>query len=395
MNRILPALIINIDSGSARFVNSRWESDSHHMKLISQIKNWKWFAFAIFLTLLFGATFVVGIIENTYYPTLERLHLSVNIVSLLAFLGLGLQKRIFQQFFWRLFFFIDALLFVLLLIFGRKIDMPLLWCIIMYLIIVIVIVPYYIGMFIYAFRSKQIWGQSTLMPTIVPMVNSQHKWVRRKIWLRENAGLLKLPAIAVVIIFCLTFIPIIIRNNKVIYPQGNPPELFARMLQYRRTTIPQLPEFERLFPNYLCNFDYSISTVIFDPNNKRDNIASLDPNSPVRWCLSAGLHKRYLLIMKTDLVYAKIDPETEEIVSPGSHEEPVFSLWEVSSISIMPRFVLFQQRYALPKSKEVKTLAANEWKKLVQAGGDFSVLGMELKKDDPIPNFELAFRNNQ
>jgi hypothetical protein len=343
---------------------------------------------------LFGATLVAGIIENTYFPMLERLHLSVNIVSLLAFWGLGLQKRIFQQFFWRLFFFIDALLFVLLLIFGRKIDLPLLWCIIMYLIIIIVIVPYYIGMFIYAFRSKQIWGQAEIKPKTTPMVYSQYRWVRRKKWLRENAGLLMLPVIVLVIILCLTFIPMIIRNNRVIYPQGSPPEFFMRMLKYRRTTIPQLPEFERLFPNYLCDIDFTISKLIFDPNNQRDNIAYLDPNSPVRWCLSAGLHKRYLLIMKTDLVYAKIDPETEEIISPGSHKEPVFSLWEVSSISIMPRFVLFEQRYALPKSKELKILTADEWNKLVKADGDFSVLGIELTKDVPIPYFELAFRNN-
>lgn len=364
-------------------------------KLISQIKNWKWFAFAIFLTLLFGATFVAGIIESTYFPTLERLHLSVNILSLLAFWGLGLQKRIFQQLFWRLFFFIDALLFVLLLIFGRKIDLPLLWCIIMYLIMIIVIVPYYIGMFIYAFRSKQIWGQVELKPKTIPMVYSQYKWVRRKKWLRENISLYKWYVIATLIIVCLTLIPMIIRNNRMIYPQGSPPEFFMRMLKYRRTTIPQLPQFERLFPNYLCDIDYTISKFIFDPNNKRDNIAYLDPNSPVRWCLSAGLHKRYLLIMKIDIVYAKIDPETEKIISPGSHEEPVFSLWEVSYISIMPRFVLFEQRYALPKSKELKILTADEWKKLVKADGDFSVLAIELKKDEPIPNFELAFRNNQ
>ena len=166
------------------------------------------------------------------------------------------------------------------------------------------------------------------------------------------------------------------------------------MLKYRRTTIPQLPEFERLFPNYLYDTDFTISKFIFDPNNKRDNIAYVDPNSPIRWWLTAGLHKRYLLTMKTDLVSAEIDPETEEIISPGSHEEPVFSLREVSSIFIQPRFVLFEQRYAVPKSKEVMILTADEWKKLVKAGGDFSVLGIELKKDDPIPNFELAFRNN-
>lgn len=366
------------------------------MKLISQIKNWKWFAFAVFITLLSVVCFVFGIILNSYYTILERLCISAGCISLLAFWGLALQKRIFNRLFWRLFFFIDLFLSILCIVFSRRYwYLPLRWIIIFFIPQIVLGIPYYIGMFIYAFRSKQIWGQAALMPTIVPMVNSQHKWLRRKIWFRENSGLFKLPAIAVVIILCLTFIPMIIRNNRVIYHQGCPPEFNTRMLKYRRTTIPQLPEFERLFPNYLCNFDYTISKVIFDPNDEWDNIAYHDSNSPVRWCLSAGLHKHYLLVMEIDLVFAEADTETDEIISPGSHEEPAFSLWEVSSISISPRFALFGQRYAWADPERIKTLTADEWKKLVQADGDFSVLGIELKKDDLIPNFELAFRNNR
>jgi hypothetical protein len=365
------------------------------MILVSHIKNWKWFAFSIFMTLWLGFSFVSDIIVNTYYPFLLRLAISVDLISLLAFWGLALQKKFFYQFFWRLFFFIDVLLFVLCLIFGPKYDLSLLWCIIIYGTSVVFGILWYMGLFIYAFRSKQIWGKAGLKPKTIPIVYTQYKWVRRKKCLRENIGLLKWPVIVVVIILCLTFIPIIIRNNRLIYPKGYSPEFDKHILKYRRTTIHQLPEFERLFPNYFCDKDISISKFIFDPNNQRGNVAYRDPNSPVRWCLTAGLHKHYLLIMKTDLVYAKIDPETEKIISPGSHEEPVFCLREVSSISIMPRFVLFEQRYAVPKSKEVKILTADEWNKLVKADGDFSVLGIELKKDDPIPDFELAFRNNQ
>jgi hypothetical protein len=342
-----------------------------------------------------GFTFVGDIIINAYYPLWLRLGTSVNLISLLAFWGLALQKKFFYQFLWRLFFFIEVLLFVLCFIFGPKYDLPLLWYIIIYGISVVISILWYMGLFIYAFRSKQIWGQAELKPKTIPIVYSQYKWVIRKKWLKDNIGLFIWPVIVVVIILCLTFIPMIIRNNRLICPKGYSPYLDRHILKYRRTTIHQLPEFERLFPNYLCDTDPTISKFIFDPNNKRDYIAYRDPNSPIRWCLTAGLHKRYLLIMKTDLVYGIVDPETEQIISPGSHEEPVFSLREVSSISIKPRFVLFEQRYAVPKSKEVKILTADEWNKLVKANGDFSVLGIELKKDGPIPNFELAFRNNQ
>jgi hypothetical protein len=345
------------------------------------------------MTLWLGFPFVGGIIVNIYYSLLERLGLSVHLISLLALWGLALQKKFFYQFFWRLLFFIDVLLFVLLLIFGPRYDLPLLWCIIILSTSVVISILWYMGLFIYAFRSKHIWEQAGLKPKTKPIVYSQYKWVRRKKWLKEHTGLLIWPVIVVVIILCLTFIPIIIRNNRVIYPKGYPPEFYKHILKYRRTTIHQLPEFERLFPNYLCDTDFTISKIIFDPNDTRDYIAYRDPNSPVRWCLSAGLYKRYLLIMKIDIVYAKINPETEEIISPGSHEEPVFSLREV--IFVEAPLTLFGPRCASAYDEEVKTLTADEWKKLVKADGDFGVLGIELKKNEPIPNFELAFRNNQ
>lgn len=362
-------------------------------KLISPVKNWKWFVFAIFITLFLGFPFVGGIIINAYYPLWLRLGTSVNLISLLAFWGLALQKKFFYQFLWRLFFFIEVLLFVLCFIFGPKYDLPLLWYMIIYGISVVISILWYMGLFIYAFRSKQIWEQEELKPKTKPIVYSQYKWVRRKKWLRENIGLHKWLAIAPLIIVCLTLIPIITYNIRVIHPQGFPPEFYKRMLKYRRTTIPQLQEFERLFPNYLCIIDHATSNFIIDPNNNRDKIAYLDPNSPVRWRLTAGLHKRYLLVMEIDLIFAEVEPETEEIISPGSHDEPVFSMWEVIFVEVPLR--LFVKRYTSTYREKIKTLTADEWMKLVQADGNFDALGIELKKDNPVPNFELAFRNNQ
>jgi hypothetical protein len=167
------------------------------------------------------------------------------------------------------------------------------------------------------------------------------------------------------------------------------------MFRYRRTTIPQLQEYERLFPKYLFVFDFNDSAIVLDANGTEDYIFEHDPNSIVRWRLSAGLHKRYLVVMEIDVIFARIDPETKEIVSPGSHDEPVFSLWEVTSISIYPQLVLFGERQAWAEREKIKTLTNDEWKKLVKADGEFSVLGIELKKDDPIPDFELACWNNR
>jgi hypothetical protein len=341
---------------------------------------------------LFGILFVSGIIHNTYLTVLQRLSVSVNIFGLLAFWGLGLQKRIFRQYFWRLYFFIDALVFVLLLVFGRKYNVPLLWCIIFCLITAIVYVPYYIGMFIYAFRSKHIWEEAGYKPSAIYREYTHYPWLIKK-WFKQLAGFFKLPATVALVILCLTFIPAIIRNNRVIHPVGNSPKFYERMLKYRRTTIPELQEFERLFPNYLCVIDYGKSDIILDPNGTGEYVINHDLNSPVRWRLSAGLHKRYLVVMETNIIFAVIDPETEKLFSLGSHDEPVFSLWEVGSVSAP--LSLFTERFAWANPHKVKTLTHDEWKKLVQGNGDFSVLGIELKKDDPIPNFELAFQNNQ
>jgi hypothetical protein len=361
-----------------------------HRKLVSQIKNWWWSVFALFLTMFFGISFIGWIIQNTDLTILQRLQASVDIIGLLALWGLGLQRPIFQNIFWCLFFFVNLIIDVSCVIFGQRYELSLLWCLILYLVFLTVAVPYYIGIFIYAFRSKQIWKKEQDEPAAIYTEYPYHKWLRRKRWL----GFLKSSATVALIILCLTFIPEVIRNNRVVYPWGNPPRSYERMLKHRRTTIPELQEFERLFPNYLCEFDCSESNLIIDPHGIGKNIAYIDPNLSVKWRLSAGLHKRYLFVMETDIVFAKIDPETGKLLSPGSHEEPAFTLWEVDSVSAP--LVLFEKRYALPSSlSQVKTLNIDEWTRLVAAQGNFAVLGIQLKKNTFVPNFGLAFRNNE
>ena len=86
------------------------------------------------------------------------------------------------------------------------------------------------------------------------------------------------------------------------------------------------------------------------------------------------------------------DPESDEIVKEGSHENPTFSLWEVSRI--YAPFVLFEPRHVQVYRTQIKTFTTLEWKQLVDANGDFSVLGVPLTKDNHIGDFNLAFRNN-
>ncbi|MHC4185652.1 MAG: hypothetical protein ACYSUC_10695 [Planctomycetota bacterium] len=359
---------------------------------VPHIKNWRWTGFALFLTLLFGIELVGGIVQNTHYTMLERLQGSFSIFGLLPLWGLALQKRIFQQLFWRLFFFIDASGCLLLLIFGQRYNLPLLWAVIIYVVAVVVTLTYYVGLFIYAFRSEQIWAAAR-RPRLTYPDYPHLKWARRKQWLKNRVGLIKYFGISALTICCLTFVPLIIRNNRVIYPDGMPSERYEHMLEYRRTTIPELEEFERLFPCYLCDFDYGESKFIVDPDGTGKKIAYLDPNSPVKWRLSAGLHNRYLFVMEIDIVFRRIDPKTGAVVSPGFHNEPAFSLWEVTSVSAP--LVMFSERHARASRDQIGIFGLDEWRRLVRTNADFAALGIELSKDAPIPNFALAFRNNE
>jgi hypothetical protein len=356
------------------------------------IKNWWWFAAAVLLTLLLLVSFVGGIIQNTNYTMLQRLHSSFYAVALLTLWGLSLQRRILEEGFWRLFFFFNLMVDVVFMIFDKRYALPFLWCVISYVTFGFVHLPCYIGMFIYAFGSRQVWGGGGHKPNSTYPAYPRFKWVRRKKWLRKRLGSLKWFATAAVIILCLTFIPLIIGNNRVVYPEGDPPEWHENRLKYRRTTIPELQEFERLFPNYLCELDFSESKLVIDPHGTGQNIAYLEPNSPLTWRLSAGLHERYLLIMEIKLVIAEVDPQTGEVLSAGSHDEPTFSLWEVDSVSAP--LVIFRERRAWASRKEVKRFGLADWKRLVEGEGDFSALGVELKDNNPVRNFKLAFRDN-
>jgi hypothetical protein len=97
--------------------------------------------------------------------------------------------------------------------------------------------------------------------------------------------------------------------------------------------------------------------------------------------------------MEIKLVIAIVDPWTREVVSPGSHDEPTFNLWEINSVSAP--LVLSGHRRAWASQKRIETFGVDEWKRLVAAQGDFTVLGIELNQNAPIANFELVFRNNR
>ena len=96
--------------------------------------------------------------------------------------------------------------------------------------------------------------------------------------------------------------------------------------------------------------------------------------------------------MNIEIVFGERNPETGEIEVTGSHQEPKFSVWAVTGVKTPED----ANEYWHPKvtKTKIRSITSEQWHQLVEAKGDFRVIGIELKREDPVPNFSLAFRNN-
>ncbi len=184
--------------------------------------------------------------------------------------------------------------------------------------------------------------------------------------------------LAILIGISVLFVPIWISKHRVMHPTDlKSPERLQYMLEYRRERIPEIREYEKLFPNYLCEFK---------------SIKGFFASGDADWEFTAGIYDRYVMVMNIEIEFGKRNPETGEIEDPGSHQQPEFSLWEVTRVKSPEN----ASEYWYPKvtKRKIQSIPTNTWKRLVETNGDLSVLGIELVRDDPVPNFSLAFRNN-
>jgi len=76
----------------------------------------------------------------------------------------------------------------------------------------------------------------------------------------------------------------------------------------------------------------------------------------------------------------------------GSWEKPEYSLWELTSVT-PPSLSSSDRRVHFSKNL-LHTMSTDDWKALVQSDGDLSKIGIELKKNEPVLNFDLAFPEN-
>jgi hypothetical protein len=94
-----------------------------------------------------------------------------------------------------------------------------------------------------------------------------------------------------------------------------------------------------------------------------------------KWNSKSAIHGRYILHMTVPI---GIDRKTVQVTLK---EEPSFQLREVTFIESLP-----DGRQSIYYGKKVK-ISFDEWKRLEASGGDFKVLGLEIKRNSPVSGF--------
>jgi hypothetical protein len=120
-------------------------------------------------------------------------------------------------------------------------------------------------------------------------------------------------------------------------------------------------EFNKLFPGAFNGISY-YSGLVGTPS----------------WYGRAGLCQRYVLKMQLDV---HLDSARVNITSTG---RPSFYLYEFRSVTFLPS--------GAPKvqGQQLATLSADDWRRLFDADGDFRVLGITLKTNEPVEGFAAA-----
>lgn len=139
---------------------------------------------------------------------------------------------------------------------------------------------------------------------------------------------------------------------------------YPKALGHGLETIPAAREFQELFPNAHNFYSYYTGTA----------------GPPILNC-KAALYDRYELSLQ---VRVSFDDTRTRVISYG---EPTFYLNEVESVT-----PLSDGTTDIRSGDLHLKFGAQDWKKVYDARGDFSALGVKLTKDKPVPNFEDYWR---
>jgi len=130
-------------------------------------------------------------------------------------------------------------------------------------------------------------------------------------------------------------------------------------------TVPHVQEIKAIFPNALT--DHFITHYGFDKNK------------PKTWNTIVYFGGRYELKYKVDLM---VDYKNDRIGKTVG--KPKFFLWEVEKVFAASPDGSVGGTYKAPGHQ----FGEDEWNKIVAAKGDFSVIGITLNTNSPIPSFD-------
>ncbi len=136
---------------------------------------------------------------------------------------------------------------------------------------------------------------------------------------------------------------------------------YNKALESGKKEIPYVPEFIRLFPNSIHFYSYYTG----------------EAGSPT-WNSKAGLFGRYVLTMQIPVTF---DSTRTTVKSYGA---PKFYFVEMTRITPYANGSA-DIRY---RPAAQRNFGEAEWKKFVEANGDWSVLDIKVVKDKPVPHFD-------
>jgi len=151
---------------------------------------------------------------------------------------------------------------------------------------------------------------------------------------------------------------------------GNPrafdAKRYAQAVKSGFKKIPEAMQIERLFGEADHFISYSGPEVSQD------------------WNTVAFFGGRYILTMQVEIETNASFSEVTNVLG-----EPKFYLWEIGQVIVSPRGGV-EGKFA-----GSWTFGLKEWKKVVEAGGDFSAVGIIIKKDQPVKSFDAYVKGQR
>jgi hypothetical protein len=141
------------------------------------------------------------------------------------------------------------------------------------------------------------------------------------------------------------------------------PQTYEKAIQSGRKEIPAAGQFEELYGKTYHFISY------YDGNYGKPT-----------WNSKVGLFGRYILGMHVPVAF---DHSGTQVIPQG---EPKFYVWELKSI--VPGKAGTFETLTGDDNLEFST---KEWNKVVEAKGDLRVLGLKMKKDQPLEHFDESF----